>query len=336
MRSDYIRYVEKNRVIAKISKIAGLGLVFIFVAGFSAYFTLTLIIKSEDTVIVPSLEGKDVVYALELLTELELNTKVKGSEYTADIPKNYVVFQEPPPGAEIKKGRDVKIILSKGPQTVSMPNLLNLSVQQANIILEEYGICQGELSRTYNKKVEKDHIIAQVPSQGTMISRGGCVDFLISIGLQPQAFKMPDLIGLTLEDALQSIEAVKLVIGEIKSSYYSNKPRNIIVKQAPLSGHRVIAASLVSLSINRESKKTRPSQPYERTAINLFRYRLDNGFLKQHIRVSLNSAGFTNDLFDDYVKAGEEIWLIIPGDSEATLFLYKNDKLIKTQTYDGY
>jgi serine/threonine-protein kinase len=323
-------------VIAKITKIAGLGLAFILVAGISAYLTLALIIKSEDTVIVPSLEGKDVVYALELLTELELNTKVKGSEYTADIPKNYVVFQEPQPGAEIKKGRDVKIILSKGPKTVSMPNLLDLSVQQANIILEEYGICQGELSRTYNKKVEKDHIIAQVPSQGTMISRGGCVDLLISMGVQSKAFKMPDLIGLTLEGALQSIEKVKLVIGEIKSSYHKNKPRDIIVKQAPTSGHRVIAASPVSLLINRESKKERPDRPYGQYAASLFSYRLDNGFLKRRIRVSLNSAGFTNDLFDDYVKAGEEIWLLIPRDSEATLFLYENDKLIKTQTYDAY
>jgi serine/threonine-protein kinase len=73
-------------VIAKIAKIGGVAFAFVVVAGISAYLTLTLIIKSEDTVIVPDLEGKDVVYALELLTELELNTKVKGSEYTTDIP----------------------------------------------------------------------------------------------------------------------------------------------------------------------------------------------------------------------------------------------------------
>jgi serine/threonine-protein kinase len=323
-------------VIVKIAKIAAVGVVCIFVAGISAYFTLTLIIKSEDTVIVPNLEGKDVVYALELLTELELNTKVKGSEYTADIPKNYVVFQEPRAGTEIKRGRDVKIILSKGPQTVSMPNLLALSVQQANIILEENGICQGELSSTYSKKVEKDHIIAQVPSQGAMISRGGCVDLLISKGVQPKAFKMPELVGLNLEDALQSIEKVKLVIGEIKSAYQKNKPLNIIVKQTPTSGHRVVTASPVSLLINRESRGERPIRLYGQPPASLFRYRLDNGFLKRRIRVSLNSAGFTNDLFDDFVKAGEEIWLLIPRDTEATLFLYENDKLVKTQTYDAY
>ena len=323
-------------MIKKIAKIAGLALVFIFVAGISAYLSLTLIIKSEDTVIVPNLEGKDVVYALELLTELELNTKVKGSEYTNDVPKNYVIFQEPQAGAEIKKGRDVKIILSKGPKTLFMPSLLALSLQQAHIVLEESGMCQGEVSRTYHSRVEKDHVIAQVPAQGTMISRGDCVDVLLSMGARPKAFKMPVLTGLTLEDALQSIEKADLVIGEIKSAYQKNKPRNSIVEQSPAPGDRVLALSPVSLMINREPQKDRPGQLHGQATGSLFSYRLNSGFLKRHIRVSLNSAGFTNDLFDDFVKAGEEIWLLIPRDHEATVFLYENDRLIKTQTYDSY
>jgi beta-lactam-binding protein with PASTA domain len=323
-------------VITRIAKICALGLTFIVVAAVSAYLTLTLIVKSEDTVIVPNLEGKDVVYGLELLTELELNTKVRGSEYTNDVPKNYVIFQDPPPGAEIKKGRDVKIILSKGPKTLFMPNLLALSIQQANITLEENGICQGELSRTYHSRIEKDHIIAQVPPQGTMISRGECVDVLVSMGAQPKAFKMPDLIGLTLEDALQSIEKLELVMGEIKSAFQKNRPRNSIVKQSPAPGDRVIALSPVNLLINREPQQEKSGQLRGPSSGSLFSYRLDSGFLKRHIRVSLNSAGFTNDLFNDFVKAGEEIWLLIPRDHEATVFLYENDRLIRTQTYDAY
>jgi len=323
-------------MIAKIVKTAAVAVAFVVVTGVSAYFTLTLIIKSEDTVIVPDLEGKDVVYALELLTELELNTKVKGSEYTADIPKNHVVFQEPQPGSEIKKGRDVKIILSRGPRTVSLPNLIALSLQQASIILEENDICQDKLSRSYHTEVEKDSIIAQVPAAGTVIARGACMDLLVSKGPQPVAFKMPDLTGLTLEDALQSIETVNLIIGELNSAYQKTRPRNIIVEQEPVSGQRVIVGSTVSLLINREPHKERPGKLYGPAAGSLFSYRLDNGFLNRRIRISLNSAGFTSDLFDDFVKAGEEIWLLIPRDKEATLFLYENDRLIKTQTYDAY
>jgi len=67
-------------VISKIVKTGALVFLFILVVGASAYLTLTLIVKSEDTVVVPRLVGKEVVYVLELLTDLELNTKVEGSE----------------------------------------------------------------------------------------------------------------------------------------------------------------------------------------------------------------------------------------------------------------
>ena len=122
---DYVGLVnpiETDLMIARIIKIVGLAVVFIIIAGASAYFTLTLVIKSEEAVIVPELVGKDVVYALETLTDLELNTKVKGSEYNNDLPKHHVIYQDPEPGTEIKKGRDVRIIISKGSKSIIMPN----------------------------------------------------------------------------------------------------------------------------------------------------------------------------------------------------------------------
>ena len=83
-------------MISRILKLAALFFLFVLIAGTSAYLTLTLIIKSEDTVVVPDLSGKNVVYVLELLTDLGLNTKVKGSEYSADVPENivYIITRE--------------------------------------------------------------------------------------------------------------------------------------------------------------------------------------------------------------------------------------------------
>ena len=147
-------------MISRILKIAALFFVFIFIVAGSAYLTLTLIIKSEDTVVVPDLIGKDVIYVLELLTDLGLNTKVEGSEYSANVPKNNVIFQDPEPGSEIKKERDVRIVISKGPKFILMPNLEGLSVQQAQIILEENSLCLGEISSTYKNIIKKETIIA--------------------------------------------------------------------------------------------------------------------------------------------------------------------------------
>lgn len=322
-------------MISRILKLGALFFLLVLIVGASAYLTLTLIIKSEDTVVVPDLSGKNVVYVLELLTDLGLNTKVKGSEYSADVPENNVIFQEPEPGAEIKKGRDVRIIISKGAKSILIPNLKRLSVRQARIILEENSLRRGEISSTHSNTIRKDEVIAQVPSQGTMITRGECVNLLVSMGVRPRAYKMPDLIGLSLNSAITMIESMDLVLGEIKTHFYKGKPLNTVVAQESLSGYCVTQGSTVNLVINRKPVQKGHNYLNESQGVGLFRYRLKDGFLKRHIRVRLNSFGVSADLFDDFMKPGEEIWLLIPRKNDATVFLYEDGELLKTFVYDA-
>ena len=322
-------------MISRILKASALFLIFVLVVAASAYLTLTLIVKSEDTVVVPDLMGKEVVYALELLSDLGLNTKVEGSEYSAKVPKNSVIFQEPEPGSEIKKGRDVRIIISKGPQSILMPNLENLPVQQARIIIEENSLCQGEISGTYSNHIKNDSIIAQFPTRGTMVTRGACVNLLVSKGIRPQKYVMPDLRGRFLDDAIPLIENNNLVLGKITSVFYNNKPLNSIVAQDPLSGYCVAQGSSVDLVVNRKPGKKGYGYLPGFQGSSLFRYRLKDGFLRKHIRIVLNSFGVSNTIFDDFMKPGQEIWLIIPGNNNATVFLYEDGQLIKTKVYEN-
>lgn len=322
-------------MISRILKVAALFFLFVLVVGISAYLTLTFIIKSEDTVVVPDLSDKNIVYVLELLTDLGLNTKVKGSEYSADVPENNVIFQEPEPGAEIKKGRDVRIIISKGAKSILMPNLRGLFLRQSQIILEENSLCRGKISSTYSNSKKKDEIIGQFPSQGTMITRGECVDLLVSMGIRPQAYKMPDLIGMSLKSAINMIEGIDLVLGEIKTHFHKDKPLNTVVAQELLSGYRVAQGSTVNIVINRKPVEKGRNYLNGTQGRGLFRYRLKDGFLKRHIRVRLNSFGLSVDLFDGFMKPGEEIWLLIPRRKNSTVFLYEDGELLKTFVYDA-
>ncbi len=320
----------------KILKTTALIGTFLLVVGISAYLTLTLIIKSEDTVVVPDLVGKNAVYALELLTGLGLNTKVKGFEYSADVPKNHVILQEPDPGTEIKRARDVRIVLSKGSKSILMPNLNGLSIQQARIVLEENGLCQGVISSTFSINIRKDNIMAQVPSAGSMITRDDCVNLLVSMGIRPQSYMMPNLIGLSLDDAIPLIESSNLILGEIKSFVREDKPLNIIVDQEPLFGHRVPESSMVSLVINRTPGRKDREFFDGLAGGGLFRYRLENGFLKKRIRVRLNSFGISIDLINELMQPGQEVWLLIPKAKNTTVFLYEDGELVKTQVFDAW
>ena len=323
-------------MISRIIKIAGLFVAFLVVAGASAYLTLTFIIKSEDNVIVPNLVGKDVVSALELLSDLELNTKVTGSAYSQQFPKNHVTFQDPDAGSEIKKDRDVRIIISKGARNILMPNLTGLSEQQARIIMEENDISGGHLSRAYSKAIEKDHIITQVPAAGKMITRGSMANLLLSMGPRPVEYKMPDLSGLLLEEAVFMIEKAQLAVGNIRSSFDKRQPRNLIIRQEPLSGHRVIENSPVHLVINRPAGKTTNGRLHRPLYGSLLRHQITNGLLKKRLRVEMESLGKSIDLFDDYVKPGEDIWFLVPRDQDAAVFIFEDDKLVNTHLFQAW
>ena len=48
----------------------------------------------------------------------------------------------------------------------------------------------------------------------------------------------------------------------------------------------------------------------------------------------LNSFGVSNNLFDNLLKPGEEIWILIPRRNDSTVLLYEDEKLIQTQIFD--
>ena len=323
-------------MIAKILKIAALITAFLLVAGASAYLTLTYIIKSEDTVIVPDLVGKDVVSALELLTDLQLNTKVSGSEYSHQFPKNHVTFQEPEAGSEIKKDRDVRIMISKGTHNILMPNLVTLSEQQARMIMEENGISRGHLSQTFNQNIAKDQIMAQVPAPGVMITRGASVDILVSMGDRAAELKMPDLSGLTLDEAVFRVEKNNLAVGAIQSQFLKQKPRNIVIRQEPLAGYRVIENSPVHLVINRPPGKSTKGNLHLPLYGSLLQHDIKSGFLKREVRVELEYTNHTAEIFDDYVKPGKQLWILVPRDQDAAVFIFEDDELVKTHLYEAW
>ena len=323
-------------MIAKIVKISTIGLAFLLVAGVSAYLTLTFIIKSEDTVIVPDLVGKDVVSALEILTDLQLNTKVSGSEYSQKFPKNHVTFQEPEAGSEIKRDRDVRIIISKGAQNILMPNLAALTEQQARMIIEENGLSRGRLSHTYNSRAQRDHVIVQVPASGTMITREAKVDILVSLGPRPVKYVMPDLSGQSLDQAAIMIENANLTVGNIRSRYDKKKARNSIIQQEPSSGYSVNESSPVHLVINRPSGNADSDRRHHPLYGSLLQHRIKSGFLKKRLRVELENTETTTDIFDDYVKPGDEIWVLVPRDHEATVFIFEDENLVRTRIYEAW
>jgi len=323
-------------MIRRVAKISVLLIVFLIITGTTAYLTLTFIIKSEDTVVVPDLLGKDVVYSLEILTDLGLNTKIKGSEYNDDYPKNHVILQEPLPGSEIKKGRDLRILLSRGPKVITMPNVTGLPVRQARLLLEESGLCPGHDTYVHDDEItDKDIVIAQDPLYSMLVNRDRCVNLLVSTGQRPRAYQMIDLRGLSVDEAVIYIERSHLQVGRFRYEFHQDKPDNTIVGQYPNSGYRVLEKSPIDLVVNRKPGSVPRPGAGQVQRSGFFRYKIDSGFLNKHVQVRLDSMGVSSELYNNFMGPDQELWLLVPTNTIATLFLYVDGELVKTQVYNA-
>jgi serine/threonine-protein kinase len=282
-------------------------------------------------VVVPMLVGKEVVYALETLTDLGLNTKVKELRFDPDVPKHHIVAQRPEPGTEIKRGRDVRLVISRGTRSVVYPNLAGIDLPQAQILLEQNGLRQGRLSHVHHPQRPEQTIVAQFPAAGSKGQRGNAVDLLISRGPAPVSIRMLDLKGLGLDQAVAAIEKNRLILGDITTVSDDSMADDTVTAQLPEAGHRVEAGALVNITIRRQAKRR---TPVSSGATQLFRYRVTDGFLRQHIRVRINRPGASLDLFNGFVRPGNEIWLLVPTDAPTAMFLYLDGDLVKTEHFD--
>ncbi len=314
-------------------KIMAMGIIFLGLAGLSAYFTITLLMGSEEKITVPDLVGRDLIHVLENLTDLGLNPRLRELEYSPDIPKNHVMAQHPAPGAQIKKGRDIRITISKGAKSLAMPNLNDLDLRQARLILEENGLCVGRISQAHHSTIARKAVIAQVPMPGMTIERNQCADLLISLGPMPKEYRMPDLTGLYLDQAIRRIEHHHLRVGDIRSVVVPDGPANVILEQNPPAGSRVLREALITLDVQRVRADEADTREGSLSGA-LFRHRLPDGYLRHHVRVTLRAFGMSVDIYDELMRPGADIWVLIPAHVRSAIFLYVNDELMETRFFD--
>ncbi len=318
----------------RILKLVILFFGFSFIIGVGAYMAVVFLVESEETVIVPDLIGKDVVYCLELLTDLGLDIKVKDSQYSDSVANHHVINQDPEPGAVIKKGRDINLFLSKGKKFIQLPDLRKGLLSQARLVLEANGLHTGIVSETYHERYAQQKVLAQEPVPGTIAARGSAVNLLISKGTRPVAYLMPDLTGMPFSSAAIVLEQCGLSAGDIRSVSDDKYPRNTVISHEPEAGYRVFEGSHVNLTINRVEEQS-PYRFLTGNGVALFRYRLEKGFLNRHIRILLNCYGLSMSVVDDFKKPGDEVWVLVPSHRDATIFVYVDHELVMTEVFGG-
>lgn len=139
------------------------------------------------------------------LTGAGLTPKVVGEAFHEEVPAGVVISWAVPEhpeyaaGQEVTKGTEVQLVVSKGPQPRTRPSLKDLTFEQAQAKLAELGLVAARQPDEFDDVVAAGIVSRADPPVGAQLNRGDTVNVWVSQG--PQLFDVPNLIGMTVEDA---------------------------------------------------------------------------------------------------------------------------------------
>ena len=159
-------------------------------------------------------------------------------------PAGTVISQDPAPDTELPAGSTVAYVVSAGPAPVAVPDLVGLTGDEAAEALEEAGL-GGEASDAFDAQ-PAGTVISQDPAPDTELPAGSTVAYVVSAGPAPVA--VPDLVGLTGDEAAEALEAAGL--GGEASDAFDAQPAGTVISQDPAPDTELPAGSTVAYVVS--------------------------------------------------------------------------------------
>jgi len=217
------------------------------VAFLSALTAMRFAVQGRE-ITMPDVAGMDASAAAKVLDGRRLGMKVEDRIYS-NLPVGAVARQSPPPNTRVKIGQSAHVVLSLGPQRVTIPELEQKSVRAAQIELLRAGMRPGEVSNLYLPTSTADTVVRQDPAPGTTDASSPHVNLLVALGPRSPAWVMPELVGEPLFEAQSKLNSAGLKIAKVTPAAASGVARGTIVAQSPSRGQRVDASTSIELEI---------------------------------------------------------------------------------------
>ena len=152
---------------------------------------------------VPALRRLTLAQATAALRAAQLKLGDTTQAYSPTVATGHIIESTPAAGVEITPGTAVSVVVSKGPQPVTVPDVHGKAVADATSMLTKLGL-QVTTTQVFNDTVKAGIVISSSPGPGTTLRAGATVNLVVSKG--PQLFAVPDVSGMKIDRAIQIIE----------------------------------------------------------------------------------------------------------------------------------
>jgi len=228
-----------------ILRFALLALVLLLVAAVSALTAMRFAIHGREAT-VPKLIGLSPNEARTAAASNGLLLNIENRFYSAEVPQGRIMSQIPPAGERVRRGWEVRVAESLGPQRHVIPNVVGESARAAEINLRRRGLDVGTIASVALPEQPPDVVVAQSPPPNAGAASPK-VDLLVATAEAPAEFVMPDLTGRHVAEAIRTVEAAGLRLGKVEDPGTSGG--STIVHQAPAAGQKVTAGAVVSFTV---------------------------------------------------------------------------------------
>ena len=136
----------------------------------------------------------------------------------------------------------------KDGDSVKVPSVLNYTLEDANKILESYGLTAEVDMELQSEQYAAGLIMSQTPKEGASVKAGQTIKVNVSVGIVDG--EVPSVVGKALNNAKSTIETYKYKVGTITEEVSEDVPKGAVISQSPVAGSPLAKGNSVNLVVS--------------------------------------------------------------------------------------
>src|SRR5690606_4814362 len=218
------------------------------------FFILRSYTRHGEKIEVPNLKNKSIKEAVIALEELGFRYQLD-SVYQADAKPGIIIDQDPAAGSTVKDNRTIYLtMITLSPPVVNFPEIREMTFLEARAILGNYELKLGDT--IYIPDIARDVVLdvkygGEKLLAGQQIPKGSRISLVLGNGMGDSEVLVPNVIGLTLDEAIFSIKGSSLSVGAVNyMGYITDTLSAHVVSQTPMPDSLNTRKVSIGTSIN--------------------------------------------------------------------------------------
>lgn len=247
--NKFIEFVKKHKALSFV-----IGAIILFFVAFGATMGIVELVNPND-VQIPNLVNKTQDEAEQIVKELKLKLVVKSEEYNENVEEGKIISQDPAyqENYTIKEHSEISVVISKGTETVEVPDVVGKTREEAEKLLKDAGLV-AEITEENDEKVEAGIVLSQDIEDGETVNKGSTVKLVVSKGSGIVNVEVPSLVGKTEQEARNLLTEAGLKVNVVNDEDEA-KNDGVVLRQSKDAGTEVQEGTTITITVNKISEE---------------------------------------------------------------------------------